>query len=550
MKKLNAEGFRILVCCNLIFVVMSLLSPSRNRLCRAVSVVCSLSILFCFTLLPIAIAAQTASSPATPAASIDIDWAKVHTTTIAAINHLYNLRFKEAEQQCNEAIGIAPADPRGHFFKAMTYFYKYRFSEDKSDYQRFLQLTQNTISVCENIVKTAPNDSKALFYMGGAYGYRGIIRAFAPPEERMKNLMQAVWDGKKGYDYLNDAVKADPSNADAQMGFGLFNCLVAQAPAFIKPAIKLAGFVTDRNLGLKQLENAAANGIYTRAEAKYWLYTFCSDQEETVPRALFHLKSLVAEFPQNYRYRLFTANTLLYTLRKPEEALAEVRGIQGQSGVEKSVQSTAMLMTGHIAAYRAKYDEARSAFQKVAALNADSGQVRYALYWQALTYDVEGNRQQATQFYQRSLPFKPSAEALKNPDSADELALKRVEFAFRGGQYATCMRIADELLKKQSLDNNIRAQTLYVSARAASEQSDFAQAESQFAQALTVQTSGDDMKWFLPATHCRLGIAQVKLSKKTDAKQHLEQTLTYKDYDSEDTIRRMANRELWRLAKQ
>jgi tetratricopeptide (TPR) repeat protein len=518
---------------------MSYCSFSRIICCVVITAACSVFLLISLLCAPLF--AQT-NPP-------NVDWTKVHATTVLAINELYNLHYAEAEKKCNEVIGMAPAEPRGHFFKAMTYFYKYRLNSDKNDYQRFLQLSQNTISVCETILKTNPTDSKALFYIGGSYGYRGIIRAFTPPEERTKNIMQAVWDGKKGYDYLNDAVKADPTNADAQMGFGLFNCLVAQAPAFIKPAIKLAGFTTDRNLGLKQLENAAANGVYTRPEAQFWLSTFYTDLEETTPRAVYHLKNLLVQFPQNYWYKISMANAYFFTMRKPDEALSYLQGIYGQAGVDKSAQGRAVMILGQINTYRGKYADAMPLFQKCTALNSDSTQVRQAVYWQGLTSDLDGNRQQAIQFYQRSATYPPSAGALKNLASADELAQTRVNLAFRSGEYATSIRLADELLKKQSLDNDIRAQTLYISARAAFDQNDFAQAETRFLQILTVSTT-DDIKWIQPATHCRLGIAQAKLGKKAEAKQHLDQALTYKDYDNDDTIRRMSYRELSRLTKQ
>lgn len=477
----------------------------------------------------------------------NVDWAKVHTTTMTAINELYNLHFAEAEQKCNEVIGMAPGEPRGHFFKAMTYFYRYRIMQNKADYQRFLQLVQNTISVSENILKTNPNDSKALFYVGGAYGYRGLIRAFSPSEERTKNLMQAVWDGKKGYDYLNDAVKADPNNADAQMGFGLFNCLISSAPAFIKPAIKLAGFTTDRNLGLKQLENAAANGLYTRPEAAYWLSTFYAEQEETSPRALWHLKNLIGQFPANNWYRITTAQIYLNTLRKPDEAIPFLQTVMSQAN-DKNAQARAILLTGAASLYKLNFPEAVQWLQKCVALGTDSGAVRNALYLQGLISELEGNRAQATQYYQKSLPYKASEDLLKTPLTADQALLRRISLGFRGSEYPTVIRLADELLKKQQLNADVRGRALLLSARSFAEQSDHTQAEQRLLQTVALQPEED--KSLLPAAYYRLGASQAKLGKKNEAKQNLERALSFKDYDDEDALRRSVNRELARLNKQ
>jgi tetratricopeptide (TPR) repeat protein len=473
----------------------------------------------------------------------NVDWNKVHTTTIEAINHLYNLRYQEAEQRCNEVITMAPGDPRGHFVKAMTYFYKYRLLQNKADFNRFMQLTQNSISVCENALKSSPNDSKALFYLGGAYGYRGICRFFNP-EERMKTITQSLWDGKKGYDYLNDAVKADPNNADAQMGFGLFNCLIAQAPAAIKPAINLAGFTTDRNLGLKQLENAAVNGIYTRPEARYWLSTFYQEMEETAPRALFHLKSLTTEFPQNSWYRIVSAQILMNTLRKPDEAIQQLQ-VAAQSP-DKTIQSQTALLMGATYFYRLKFTEANQYFQKCIQMNADSGNIRNCVYLQGLMQELDGNHTQAMALYQRALPNKAAAELIKSPLSSEQAQARRVAVAFRGAEYAESVRAADELLKKK-LTDDIRGRVLYTSGRALTELGNTAEAEQRFLQALQMKPQDD--KAITPSTHLRLGQLLAKSGKKVEAKQNFEYALAYKDYDDEDTIRRQAQRELVRLGK-
>lgn len=474
---------------------------------------------------------------------VNVDWAKVHTGTMDAINSLYNLRYQEAEQRCNEVITMAPGDPRGHFMKAMTYFYKYRLLQNKADYNRYMQLAQNTIVVCENLLKSKPNDSHALFYLGGSYGYRGICRFFNP-EERMKTITQSLWDGKKGYDYLNDAVKADPNNADAQMGFGLFNCLVAQAPAAIKPAIKLAGFTTDRNLGLRQLENAAVNGLYTRQEAQYWLSTFYQDMEETAPRAVFHLKNLLTQFPQNFWYRIATGQILMNSLRKPEEAQQQF-AIVAQIP-DKTAQSSAALLTGASYLYRLKFNEANQYFQKCIAMGADSAHIRNCFYLQGLMQDVDGNAVQAKQLYQKALPNKAAAALLEKPLTPEQAMARRITASFRGAEYTETVRLTDETLKKQ-LSEDIRGQILYTSGRALVELGKTAEAEQRFLQTLQVKPESDI--GITPRTHLRLGQLQAKLGKKTEAKQNFEYATSYKGYDDEDDIRRMASREMVRLGK-
>ena len=483
-----------------------------------------------------------------------VDWAKVHAVTTEAITELYSLRYSAAEQKCNEVITMAPGDPRGHFFKAMTYFYRYRISQDKSDYQRFLQLSQNTISVCENILKNNPNDTKALFYIGGSFGYRGLSRAFGPSEERMKNLMQAVWDGKKGYDYLNESLKADPKNADAQMGFGLFNCLISTAPSFIKPAIRLAGLTSDRNLGLRQLESAAANGIYTRPEAGYWLSVFYAENEETAPRALWHLKNLLEKYPSNHWYRITAGSISLNTLRKPTEAVSYLEPVasaqtheKSAQTHEKSAQARATRLIGAAALYRLKFAEAAQWFQNCAALKADSGSFKNALFLQGLMSEIEGNRAQATQFYRQSLPYKSSEELLESPLSSEQILLRRASFAFRGSEYQEVVRFAEEVLQRKQLAADLRGSALMLLGRSFAEQGDHTQAEQKFSQ--VVGLNAED-KSLLPMAYYRLGVSQAKLGKTSEAKQSFDKALSYKDYEEEDYVKRRVQREAARLNKQ
>jgi tetratricopeptide (TPR) repeat protein len=477
----------------------------------------------------------------------NVDWAKVHTVTMEAITDLYSLRYSAAEQKCNEVIAMAPGDPRGHFFKAMTYFYRYRINQDKSDYQRFLQLSQNTISVCENILKNNPNETKALFYIGGSYGYRGLSRAFGPSEERVKNLMQAVWDGKKGYDYLNESLKADPQNADAQMGFGLFNCLIAAAPSIIKPAIRLAGLTSDRNLGLRQLESAAANGVYTRPEAGYWLSVFYAENEETAPRALWHLKNLLEKYPSNHWYRITAGSILLNTLRKPSEAVAYLEPVASAQTQEKTAQARAILLMGAASLHRLKFAEAAQWFQKCAALKADSGSFKNALFLQGLMNEMEGNRAQAIQFYRQSLPYKSSEELLESPLSSEQILLRRASFAFRGSEYQEAIRFAEEVLQQKQIAADLRGSALMLLGRSFAEQGDHTQAEQKFLQAAGLNT---DNKSFLPTAYYRLGVSQAKLGKTREAKQSFDKALLYKDYDEEDYIKRRVQVETARLNKQ
>ena len=176
-----------------------------------------------------------------------IDWNLVHSKTMESINALYNLDFQTSEKKCSETISLAPNDPRGHFFKAMIYYYRYTLvSNTEADYKKFVMLSQKTSEVCDKLLDQNEDNAKALFYKGGILGYRGLTKF------NRKDITGAFWDGKEALSALNDALKLDPTNPDIQMGFGLFNYLITQAPSSIQPMLKAVGLKGDKSAGLKQ----------------------------------------------------------------------------------------------------------------------------------------------------------------------------------------------------------------------------------------------------------------------------------------------------------
>ena len=248
-----------------------------------------------------------------------IDWNEVHNKTIEAIDALYDLDFQTAEHKCNEINKIAPKDPRGHFFKAMMFYYRYTLvSKSDKDYNRFVGYSHKVAEVCDNLLENNEKDAKALFYKGGIIGYRGLTKF------KRGDHSGAFWDGKEALSSLESALEYDPNNADIQMGFGLFNYLISQAPNTLRPILKAVGLEGDKVKGLKQLENAAKNGLYCKNEAKRWLTIFY-DWEDMHNNSAYMYKSLLAQYPKTHGFDwvilifwLIICGTRIWQLVKPK----------------------------------------------------------------------------------------------------------------------------------------------------------------------------------------------------------------------------------------
>jgi tetratricopeptide (TPR) repeat protein len=488
--------------------------------------------------------AQSQTSPSAPRQITQVEWEQVHTLTVAAMNELYNLRFSEGEQRCNEVIKLAPRDPRGHFFRAVVYYYRNFVYREKSDYERFLSLSARAIQVCEAILKDNPKDSKAMFYMGGLEGYRGLLYA------NNQELSKAVWEAKKGYDRLKEALEADPNNVDAQMGLGLFSYMISLAPQFLQPALKLAGLKGDRIGGLKMLENVAAKGVYARYEAMFWLSNFYrGDYEQQYERAAYHLDNLMKQFPANDFYQNSYGTLLLNNLRKADKAITQFQSVvaKAQSGTQVNAIALGVtyLRLGTAFMYKNKFLEAEQWLQKCLAHNADTAQIRDANASLGLCKELQGLRSAAVPYYQKSLGSSTSAERIKKPLTPHEIMLTKQAFLFNAGEYDASAALGEQVISSQNVAASVRAQAQYWQGRAAFEKGDFTKAEERLFAASTVTIA--DESWFAPQVQYRLGLAQVKLGKKAEAKGHFEQALTHNNYRNEDFVKKLIQKELARL---
>lgn len=471
-----------------------------------------------------------------------VDWAKVHSLTASAIDSLYSMKFMASEKICDELIGMAPGDPRGHFFKAMNAYYQYALNRGASvkgaNYDRFMRLTQNVVKVCERLLDRNENDSKAMFYMGGILGYRGLAK-FTNEE-----LTSAMWDGKKGYDLLEKAIEADSANYDAKLGFGLFNYLISNAPSYLKPALKLAGLGGDRITGLKMLEAAAARGTYSQTEARSWLADFYSSEENTT-RANLHLSALVKKYPVNWWYQQRYGWLLLNQLRRADDAVEHYARAQTAAADNKpSVVRNAVYYIGLARVYSGEYDKAAAQFRQL--LGDTTGFGEAANYYMGIIEEIAGNRKAALEFYEKAGNTGNAPQLLKTPMTKFEIAQQKADFSFRAGRYDAAITLAEATLADPALPNDdTRAQLLYTCGRAYNEKGNYTKANEQFEMALAVPVR--ESPWLQPFVCYRNGMCLAKAGNPAKAKEVFRKALEYDDFPQKEYLRRRVNIELARL---
>lgn len=212
------------------------------------------------------------------------------------IRQIYNIKFKDAETTFRKLIADYPDHPAGRFFLAMIDWWKILVNPDNESYDDiFFQKLEDVIYQCDQILDKNPENVDALFFKGGAIGFRGRLRAYR------ESWLKAADDGREALPIVERAANLDPGNLDVQLGFGIYNYYAAVIPdeyPLVKP-LMLFFPSGDKQKGIEQLTNTAYNGKYAKYEARYFLMTLYYNFENNSNKADEFSKLLYEEFPDN-----------------------------------------------------------------------------------------------------------------------------------------------------------------------------------------------------------------------------------------------------------
>jgi tetratricopeptide (TPR) repeat protein len=215
----------------------------------------------------------------------------------AGINQIYNIKFADAEKTFNILKSQYPKHPAGKFFFAMIDWWRIvlKNKEDENLDEKFLNEIDDVTDFCDQILDKDPNNVDALFFKGGAIGFRGRLRVMR------ESWFKAADDGREALPIVEQASKLDPNNVDVKLGFGIYNYLAAVIPEkypIVKPVMMFfpSG---NKDLGLTQLKEAAKVGKYSSSEAKYILVTFYYYFENDMNTAWYYANQLADIFPDN-----------------------------------------------------------------------------------------------------------------------------------------------------------------------------------------------------------------------------------------------------------
>ena len=326
------------------------------------------------------------------------------------INHIYSMSLDSARGEFQDIARLKPDHPAGPFFLAMVEWWTIMTDIDNESHDAsFIALIERTIDVCDKRLDKNENDIDALFFKGGAIGFRGRLHA------NRGDWVKAANDGRIALPIVQQAYKLAPKNYDVLLGIGIYNYYASTIPEqypIVKP-LMLFFPKGDKQRGVTQLLEASQRASYANIEAAYFLVQLYQNYEKLPQQALPLAENLVKRFPRNpifqkYLGRIYTSLAQWDNIRRVfSEILERSRG--RQFGYNTVTEREAEYYLGMVEMQSRRYETALPHFYRCDELsrsldkNTQSGFMSMTNLRIGMIYDKQGKRQPAIDQYKKVL---------------------------------------------------------------------------------------------------------------------------------------------------
>ncbi|NLD94231.1 MAG: tetratricopeptide repeat protein [Fibrobacter sp.] len=206
---------------------------------------------------------------------------------IQVIDLIYSEDFKAAEDVARKLVRKYPENPAGYFFVAVTLDTWMAFYFDKKKENEFYKFCDLAIEKGEKILAKNSGDEWALFFMGGAEGYKGTYEA------RYERWITAFRFGWRGVSTLLKLTEMQSDIVDVNYGIGSYDYWRS---AMINTLWFMPKIKDKRDDGIKRLIVAADNGILTRLTAHTALIEILLN-ENRFAEAMTYTDRLLSQYP-------------------------------------------------------------------------------------------------------------------------------------------------------------------------------------------------------------------------------------------------------------
>jgi len=326
------------------------------------------------------------------------------------IDYTYNLEFEHANEEFSELVKLRPEHPAGPFFLAMIDWWKILLDlDDDSHDDEFFDKLDKVIDMCDERLDKNENDITALFFKGGAIGFRGRLHA------NRNHWLRAANDGRRAIAIVQKAYELQPDNADILLGIGIYNYYAEVAPdryPFLKPFMWFLP-KGDKAKGIEQLRVASQRAKYARIETTYFLLQLYFYFEKDYMAAYELATQLSNKYPNNALFQrlLGRCNVVLNHLNEAHAIYSEVvkRHQEGWTGYNNVSLREAYYYIGLYYMSVQQPVEALKQFSLCEQLSANvdrgsaSGYRAMANLRMGMAFDLLKRREDAIQSYKRVL---------------------------------------------------------------------------------------------------------------------------------------------------
>lgn len=333
---------------------------------------------------------------------------------LKGIDQLYKLQFDDAEILFRNVIAESPDKPCGYFYLAMVTWSRMVAGFWSPDTIReYKGRIDRTIEVAEARIKNDVADSYDFFYLGGALGFLGRFE-----------LMRGEWfssflAAKKAIKALKTCHKMAPNNRDVLLGLGTFDYYTARLSGVLRFLSYLLLHKGGKEEGLRKLHLAAEEAIYSGSEAKSVLAHIYLFIEWDFPKALHLAKDLGDRYEEDPMYKLFQGVSYIWLGMDHEYRdmvrLLRQRGLEASSKEAASLWSRrALYLESTNDLFHGRYHEARlklGAILDKSDPENDPLMIAWPIVKIGMSYDLEGNREEAEKHYHQVLNMENGSGA-------------------------------------------------------------------------------------------------------------------------------------------
>lgn len=462
---------------------------------------------------------------------------------------IYNLRFEEAEQTFKTLQVNYPDDVKSYFYESLIYFYRAIMTGDEQVYDKFIDLSDNVINMCEDILNDDDNNLETLYYKGQAHSYRSLLML-----KLNKSLFRAAINGNSGYRILNEVIKKNPEFYDAYMGLGLYKIALGFVPNSFRWLLSIIGFDGNIKDGLSYLKISMEKGKFTKVDSKVYLAIFSiREREERDKEPIKLIKSLTEQYPESPIFKLMYAG-FLQQIGEIEESIRitiEAMRLNNYS-LKDEVSKSALGILGN--AYFRKNDFRKTIEVLEAYLKYVKDDDKYNVVYFTIgsCYELLGDRETALKNYRmvrdkfiderdgegEKLFYRYAMENIKEPiDEYDSILV--VGMNLRESNYwEESLKVLNslknsKLTEKYNTDDD-KIRLYYELGNVHLYMENLTEAKRYFEMCVALRPQRET--WLVPHSYFELGKVYIKLYNKEKAEEMFDRISDYSDYDLETLL--------------